>query len=186
MSDRDAEMMGVGPKAEIKKAPGPIERMRAAYGRLKDLLRDPALREGAEASARTVINTLIAVADTVPGAGSIASWGADAAKMWARFEYHKERARVAAEGGDVSKVKLSRVDLTPDVSLKLAVGTEVFELVSADFLPTHAIEAVAQLRHDLPRMKKALARFREIAAREAVVASEVNEAAKIFDVTIEE
>lgn len=185
VSERDAAMMRVGSAETVKETPSAIARLKDMKQRLERLLEDPVLREGTEASLRTAINAMIAVADTIPGAGSLASWGADAAKIWARTQYFRERQRVAAEGGDPSKVRLSKVDLTPDVSIRLAVGTELLEFAGADFFPTHAIEAVAQLRHDLPRIRKALARFRELTAREAAVPAEVKDAAATFDVTIE-
>jgi len=162
-----------------------IEKARVLKAKLEILASDPAVREGGEATLRTAINAAIAIADTFPGAGAVGSWGADAAKVWTRYEHMKKIAEAAARGEDTSKVKKSVLDLTPDVSIKVAVGSEALELISADVFPTHAIESTMQLKHDWPRIKKAAERAREIFSGEATVKPDEAAAAAAFDVSLQ-
>lgn len=134
-----------------------------AFAHLRSLFGDPVVAEGARAVVRTAINAAVAVGDLFPGVGLALSGGADLAKAIARAELWARRAYVKnVEGGDPRAVKMSSIDLTPDVSLRLAVGSELFECFSAGFLPTHAIEGGIQLWHDLPRMRKAYERLRSL------------------------
>lgn len=185
MSERDTAAMLASKPETAGTELSAMERLREANEQLKRLLDDPIFRTGAEATARTAINAMIAVADMFPIVGGIGSFAADATKVWAHYKYRFDRARVIKAGGDPSKVKYSKIDLTPDVSVALAVGTEVFEVIGAGAVSTHAIETVAQIRHDLPRIKKAFARFREVVAYKADISAEEMEAAMVFDVNLE-
>ena len=93
-------------------------------------------------TARTLVNGAISVLDAVPGLGELPSWAADGLKFAHIF----------------SKQIGVPLDLTPDVSKTVAVGTEVMEFTSAGFMPTHLVETSLQLRADrkhLQRLKKA-------------------------------
>ncbi len=161
------------------------------------LSKDEALKEGTEALFRTVINSCIAIADTVPGIGDLASWGADAAKVWARWEHQKA---VALKGNDYiaqgmsieeaeekakSEIKISKIDLSPDVSVAVAVGSEALELVGLGTVPTHAIETLGQLRYDWKKIINGMKRTKEVFIEQRKVGHEVQEAAEIFDVNFE-
>ena len=176
--------MGMPEMLSSREVQALIEKAKVIKAKLEILADDPAIREGAEASLRTAINTAIAVADMFPGVGMAASWGADAAKVWARFKYMEDRAKALAEGKDPSKVKMSPVDLTPDVSVEVALGTELLELVSMDMMPTHAIESAMQLKHDLPRIKKAAKKLRDALRTETTVKPDEAAAAETFGVTL--
>ena len=97
------------------------------------------LKLGGAALARTVANTAITVADaggTAFMAGEVASLLADAAK-------------ISKQVGGIG------IDLTPDVDWKVAATSELLEPLSFGFIPTHIIETVMQLKHDIPRMGRA-------------------------------
>lgn len=134
----------------------------------RSYLVDPVVRTGFEASIRTAINAAISLADFFPGIGTLASWGADAAKVWARVNYARERARVMKEGGDPSTVKMSSVDLTPDVSVQVALFTEAIDVLTADLFPSHLIETSLQLSHDWSRIRDAIRRVQELSAPRSI------------------
>jgi|GEM_PF-2332958 len=182
--------MGFNPEQHPKPADFSqhVEELRRLATKAKELYdlvsEDPDVRTGAEASLRSVLNAALAVADAIPGAGAVGSWGADTAKVWARMKYHRERAEAVARGEDPDKVKLSPIDLTPDVRTEVAVGTEVLELIGADMIPTHAIEGGLQLRKDWPRIKKGFERLRELLAAHAKPTAQTVEAAAAFGVEL--
>lgn len=116
---------------------------REVRSRIKNIIKDPVCQEGAAASMRTLINSGISIGDFVPVVGAIFSWGADGLKVTRRI-------------GQRVGVDLKFLDLTPDVGLGMAIGTELLELPTLGHAPTHAIETFLQLRADAPRMKKAV------------------------------
>jgi len=129
--------------------------------RYKKIVDDKQVQEAAKAAARTAINAGIVIADFVPAAGDAVSWTADV-------------------------MKFSKYDLTPDVSKKIAIGSEVLEAFSAGMAPSHAIEGVLQLRKDLPRMREGFAKLKEIWTEEqddyANNREDIDAAVTIFDV----
>lgn len=136
----------------------------------REYLDDPDIQVGTKAAIRTALNAGIATGDFFPGFGLVLSGGADAAKVVAKAEYEAKRLYVRwVQKGKVDDVKMSSLDLTPDVKLRWALGSELLEFFAAGFLPTHAIEGGMQLYHDWPRMKKAVTRIREIAAAKRAV-----------------
>lgn len=70
-----------------------------------EMLKDPVLREGADATMILFANTAIAIADVFPVVGEIASWSADAAKIWANRKYKRERQEAIEAGEDPDEVK---------------------------------------------------------------------------------
>jgi hypothetical protein len=167
---------------QIKSLQRVIEKAVAAGNKL---LEDPVISEGAKASARTVINLLIAVADAMPEVGGMATWGADAAKAWSRYEHAKRVAEVVAKGGDPKSVKPSPIDLIPDVNMKLAIGTDLAELATADLVPAHIATGALQLTHDWDRIRKMTVRLREHWNGQATVTTEELQAAETFGVSLE-
>jgi hypothetical protein len=166
---------------------GTYDRFRAEMDRWSEsarpYLEDPDIPVGAKAAIRTALNAGIAIGDLFPGYGLVLSGGADAAKAVARAEYHAKRVYVRwIEKGNPNDVKMSAFDLTPDVKLGWALGSELLEMCAAGFLPTHAVEGTMQLYHDWPRMKKAVRRIREIAAAQARVSAEQKAAMATFGV----
>ncbi len=149
---------------------------------LQEMKEDPIVKEGVEPALRTAINTAIAVVDLFPGIGEVTSWGADAAKIWAQYEYKKNRREAEEKGEDPDEVKLSPIDLTPDVSTSVAVLTELIEPFTAGFFPSHAIEGGLQLRVDWPKLKAAAKRLREIYNENSSVSEDEQQAGKVFDV----
>ena len=107
---------------------------------------------GCAALFRTVTNTGISIADAFPGIGDVVSFGADGAKVF---------TRVCLKVGIDPKL-----DLTPDVSISIALGAELAEPVTGGLAPTHAVETAIQAKHDLPRLLKALQVARSIIASE--------------------
>lgn len=101
--------------------------------RWQRLQEDPDFKEALPALLRTCLNLGISIADFFPGAGAVPSWAADALKFSGKF------------------------DLTPSVSKKIAIGSEILDLIACDFLPTHILETILQLkREDLAKLKRGL------------------------------
>lgn len=129
----------------------------------KELLRDPEIRQGGDAALRSVVNVAISCIDIVPGAGELASWGADVAAIVEEIRYRKRRGEAEDRGEDPNKVTHEKYNLTPDVSVWIKTLTEILEFVPAplpSMLPTHAIETAGQLYYDIPRMITALKKAR--------------------------
>ncbi len=140
-----------------------FERLR----RIKDIIADPEVRTAGKAAFRTLANAGITVGEMIPGIGELGSWAADAGKLAA----------------SASK-RLRGLDLTPDVSKTIAIGSElVLEPVSGGLLPTHVIEGSLQLRADWPRLKAGYEKVRNIwQGRQKELASpEVQEAMSVFE-----
>lgn len=112
--------------------------------RLLEITKDPEVRKGLEALLRTGVNSGISVADLFPVVGEAASWTADACKLVAR------------------QFDIKMLDSSPDVSLNVALGTELLELCTGGLMPSHVIETTLQLRADWPRMKTAYERIKAI------------------------
>jgi hypothetical protein len=121
------------------------------------MLKDKKVQESLKAAVRTLANVGITLVDFIPAIGDAVSIGADL-------------------------LKLTKFDITPDVSKKVAWGSEVLEIFSGGVLPTHAIEGGMQLRKDWPRFKEGAQRVREIwkAHKNAVNSPEVTQAAAVF------
>lgn len=118
---------------------------------------DEEVKTGMLAFLRTCINLGITAADLIPVMGDAISLIADASK-------------------------LTSFDVTPDVSKKLAWGSEILEFFSLGVLPTHAIETVIQAYYDIPKIRIGLTRMKEIwsAHKDVVESTEISEAALIF------
>jgi hypothetical protein len=145
-----------------------IERLGADFGELfkskqeskfllGKMVQDEKVRTALVALTRTLLNIGISVIDLIPGIGEVVSIGADLAK-------------------------LTKFDLTPDVSKGIAWGSEILELFTGGVLPTHAIETTFQVIKDIPRIKVGLKKAKEIwSAHQAVVKSKkVQDAAAVF------
>lgn len=119
-----------------------------AESKWKRLIDDENVREGASALLRTLANVGISLGDIVPGIGEAASWTADAMKVI---------------GPKLQRLGMPiNIDLTPDVSKAVALGSEALEYASFGVAPTHSIETLLQMRHDVPRMRAALQTIRAI------------------------
>lgn len=120
------------------------DRRRRRWERTGQLRHHPDVVEGRIAMIRTIVNTVIAVGDstlTSAGAGDVASLAADGFKLASRL-------------GKVVGANIP-TDLTPDVSLKWAIGTEALEVPTLGIVPTHTIESGMQFLHDKERIKRA-------------------------------
>lgn len=146
-------------------------------------MQNPDVRDAFEPGARTAMNAAIAVADVFPVVGEVASWGADAAKIYARIERKKE---AEVKGVDPESLPLSKWDLTPDVRTEVAVFTEFLELFSAGTFPTHAIEGGLQLYHDWPKLKRAAEVIYAHLQGRVDVSEKEAEAAHVFDVELKD
>jgi len=166
---------------EPKTKDAALARIESLKGQIQTALEDPVLKEGSEAAFRTVANTLISIADLFPGIGDAASWGADVAKVYSRIKYKKEQAEAVVAGKDPKKIRMSKLDLTPDVSVEVAVLTELLEFVSIGFLPTHAIEGGIQLYADWPKLKKAALKLREMMQERSEIIDAEFEAIHTFE-----
>lgn len=104
------------------------------------LSKEEILKQGRMALLRTFLNFGVTIVDLIPGIGEAVSLSADFVKLlpFAARRY---------------------VDLTPDVSFAVALGTELTEIPFLGAFPSHGIEFLLQLRHDVPRMKDALIAF---------------------------
>ncbi len=80
---------------------------------------------------------------------------------------------------------MSKVNLTPDVSVQTAVFSEFFEPLFLGLLPSHGIESGLQLYHkDWSRIKNGIQKAREIFTAQAQTTSEEQEAAKQFSIDL--
>ncbi len=189
-ADKHAETAVGWADTKLRESVAAYDRFRSELDRLaekaKPYLDDPDIPVGTKAAIRTVLNAGIAIGDFFPGYGLVLSGSADAAKVLAKAEYKAKRFYVRwVERGNPDDVKVSSIDLTPDVKLRWALGSELLEFCAAGFLPTHAVEGGMQLYHDWPRMKKAVTRIREIARAQAEVSAREKEAMEAFDVELE-
>lgn len=161
------------------------EKFQQLITKLKALRENPVVMEGAEASLRTAINVIITVGDAIPGLGTIASWGADATKIWAHIQYKKERERVKAAGGDPETVKMSKINLTPDVDLSTAIFSEFLEPLCLGLLPSHGIESGLQFyKKDWNRISQAIEVGKNILQGIAEPSPDVQDAANVFSVDL--
>lgn len=145
--DREARFSGHEEKYRNEvKPPKSAINIRA---KLNHILNDPFCYSGTTAGLRTIINTGITLGDFIPLAGDTVSWSADALKIVRRV-------------GQRFGIDIKFLDLTPDVGLFPAIGSEAFEFISFGFFPSHIVETTMQLKHDLPKMKKGLTRAKEI------------------------
>ncbi|MFC1617862.1 hypothetical protein ACFL2B_01125 [Patescibacteria group bacterium] len=135
--------------------------------RTKLLMKDKDMQEALVATFRAFANIGISIADAAPAVGAPFSGGADLAKIFAR----------------ITGLPL---DLTPDVSIKLAVGSEVAEIPAAGAAPTHAIETLKQMFHDRHKLAGGYKAMRHYYKRlsenpeTAEIDAEINEAAEVF------
>lgn len=124
---------------------------------LGKMLRDEQVRESLAAVIRTLLNVGVSVIDAIPGIGEVVSLGVDAAKLTA-------------------------FDLTPDVGIGVAWGSEILELFTGGAFPSHIVETSFQFVKDYPRMKEGLNRAKEIwtAHQAAIKTEKVQNAAAVF------
>ena len=144
-----------------------------------DMLRsDPKVREATRAATRTGVNALIVVFETIPGIGEAGSVTAEVLKGLRRASLIR--------GSD----RLRKIDLLPDVSMKIALLSEVLEAPTGTAFPSYVIPALVQLKHDFPRMVDGVKRAREIIKSQAEDCienrEEIGEAAEAFGVDIDE
>jgi hypothetical protein len=157
-----------------------IQKAREAYEIGKTLHQDPEVRTGSEAAFRSALNIAISCVDVVPGAGEVASWGADLLKIIEEIQYRQKKREVEKAGGDVSQIQRKKYNLTPDVHLLLATSTEALEALSFFTFPTHAFETLNQLWYDIPRMIKGARRARALLEEVRQKHARAREAAERF------
>ncbi len=133
-----------GPAAPEPKEPlepASLARRLSVIDRLKNIGSDKGCREAGAALFRTGVNALFTVGDFIPGVGEAGSWTADGLKTVRRVWQMTGRDP-------------RWLDLTPDVSWKVAIGSEALEYVSFGTAPTHGIEASMQFfGYDKTRIK---------------------------------
>jgi hypothetical protein len=108
---------------------------------------DHEVHEAMIALLRTCINFLLSFIDLIPFAGEAISWLADLAKL---IRFFSKRI-----GWNVP------IDLTPDVSLLVAMGTEIPDVLFGTAIPSHLVETVLQLKADWPRIQKGLKKIQQ-------------------------
>lgn len=128
---------------------------------------DPVIRQAFTPAIRTIINFGLSFGDLFPGLGSIGSWTADLAKLWADYRYWRDCKQADKEGRDRKLVKKSVLNLTPDVSWAVAIGTEVPDVMFGDWLPSHLIETLFQLHADWPVLWKAVKQISTLSKKQA-------------------
>lgn len=107
---------------EISQEKSPYKK--SFLARVKEIAKDPDAKEGFKATGRLFLNLGISAADLIPVVGEAVGWTADALKF------------------------VPKLDLTPDVSKTVAIGSEALEFMGAGAVPTHAIETVFQAAAD--------------------------------------
>ncbi len=114
----------------------------------RELLACPEVVPGIQALVRTLANAGVTVADVIPGAGDTVSWSADMLKFAAPV---------------LMKIGLPNLDLTPTVSKKVAVISELVEIPTAGLFISHGIETLLQLRRqDWGLIKSAAVAIRDV------------------------
>lgn len=128
----------------------------------KEFMQHPEILEGSEAALRSALNVAISCADIVPGAGELASWGADALKVFEDIQFRIKQKDAITRGENPLTVQHKKYNLTPDVHVLVATLTEALEFVTFFTAPTHAIETTFQLWYDIPRIGKGIRKAREV------------------------
>ena len=165
-----AEFKDFEPREELEAeqiAQGIAETHRVELFKL--ILSDPELQEGVKAVARTLANAGISAVEWgVPLLGEAGSMGADAAKALAFM---------------VRRLKM--LDLTPDVSKKVAIGSELLEPVTLSLFPSHSLETSLQFKADVPRIVSAMKKLSTVMAgrQRELSQPQVIEAIDTFDDT---
>lgn len=147
----------------------------------QELWKYPEVQEGSEAAFRAAMNVAISYADIIPGAGELASWGADALKIIEEVRHRSKQKEAIAQGQDPTKVKREKYNLTPDISVYIITLTETLEFITFFTAPTHAIETVGQLWFDIPRMYKGIKKAREALVKIRAQRERAREAAAQYD-----
>lgn len=106
---------------------------------------------GTIAYVKLGVNIFIGVMDFIPIKGALFSWSADAWKYIAPHVFKKIQEEYGIS-----------LDLTSGVSKKYAIGTEIFELFTFGFLPTHLLETRRWYRRE---GKKQIEEMREVFKR---------------------
>jgi hypothetical protein len=111
---------------------------------------------------RTVANLTIGILDAVPaGPGEAGSWTADTLKIIKRFaRRHQNKIKI------LKKIFPEWLDLTPDISITEALLSELTEIPTGGFIPSHLVfEFRKQFQADLPRMIAFLEKLAKVRAR---------------------
>lgn len=147
----------------------PPERTIVLNNKWSRLLNDPAIKEAVRAGARSLANGNLAMIELIPLVGEIPGWFADAGKL----------ADPLARKVGVS------TDLTPDVPKWAAIGSELGTFGHP--IPTHLVETIWQLRHDIPRIRTGIQEAIKIVREEQEDyrdnKAEIDAAMETFDVT---
>lgn len=152
----------------------------------QELWKQDDVRTGGEAAFRSVLNIAISCVDVVPGAGELASWGADALKVLEEIRHRQKQKEALARGEDPRKVPREKYNLTPDVHVLVATLTEALEFVTFFTFPTHAIETTGQLWYDVPRMYRGIKQARKTLGDIRARRERAREAAKHFRTVVDE
>lgn len=146
-------------QSETPAAHPSIEEEVERIGKLRTMLADPACREATVAFFRTCVNVGISLVDLLPVIGDSVAVGADAMKLAKRLAQFRKTKR-----GRLLLVAVDQllIDLSPDVGMGVAVAGHVPNLLTGGLFPSHAVDTVAQLRYDGPRMLAGARRLREI------------------------
>ena len=149
--------------------------------RAEPYLNDPTIAEGSKAAVRTALNAALACGDMFPGVGLASTLSATTLKGLSKADKILKWLHVPLKKKtDGKSMGFQVLDLTPDVKLRTSLGFQLLELCSAGMLPMRTIEGVMQMNKDLPRVWRAYKRIREIAAAQAVITPEVQNAIDVF------
>jgi len=151
--------------------PETLARAFSGESRLRLIWEDEEVRRAALAALRTAVNIGISLADVVPALGEFPGWVADAGKVMTAV-------------GRTFGVDL-RLDLTPAVSKKVALGSELLEIPTLTVFPPNGIETSLQLKADWPTLQAGFQRAKEIWQNEAIDyaanRAEIDGALEVFD-----
>lgn len=145
--------LGEVKKGPINHTPEELAQIMLTQGRLRALWNDETTREALWAGARTVLHAGISISDFFPGIGEVISGGADILKSMHRLGQFTEYW--------LGKNLLPVPDLSPGVSWKVAVGSEILEPFTGGLAPTHLAEFYYVLRHDKPLLKAGREKWRK-------------------------
>lgn len=124
--------------------PNSVGKAISLAGRLSRIKGDPTINEAYLAAQRSVLNSILVVADSFGGVPGEFIAGIPELQSF------------------IGNLRQQRSGLTPDASKKSYIIGQALDLLAGTVIPGHAFPAYEQFRHDLPRIRDGLERTGKI------------------------